>query len=209
MKGLLLKDYYVVREVLYIQLILLLFIGAGMSFAISSAGVPIIISIMTLGLCTTASTNTDKNCKWDMFSRTAPLPKNAVVSSKYIQNILLVLLGMILGIAQTVIITSFTNPSSIVDIVVFVLVGVALSLLSSSVNIPASILFDGTKQVLAMLLSIIFTTIIFIVTLVVAKQFIDLKENMLSLTVILASISVVLYVASWIIAPKLLSKRDL
>lgn len=208
MKGLLLKDYYVIRSSLHIQLIMLIFIGVGMAMFISPE-VSIVISIITLGLFVSTSIYTDKECKWDMFSRTVPVSINTAISSKYILNILLMILGTVLGIALTVIVAFFTKNTNFSSIATFVLVGISLNLSSSSVNIPASIILDGTKQTLAIILSVIFTSIIFIVTLVVASLFLDVKEYLLSITAILAGISVVVYLVSWIIVPKLLSKRDL
>ena len=66
MKGLLLKDFYIIRSGLLILLLTFVFVGAGMSFLISPL-VLIVIFTVTLSFQSAVTVQTDKSSQWDSF----------------------------------------------------------------------------------------------------------------------------------------------
>lgn len=208
MKGLLLKDFYVIKDTLIIQLVILFVICGAMSFVIDTS-VLIVMSTVIFSLLSSTVIISDKTSKWDMFATTIPLSNKKVIRSKYILGVLLIVVGLILGLILVVSTTAILGDFDIESIFENTLIGVALSLSSSSVSIPLSILFDDKKQVLAIIFSVVIPVIIFAFAIFVASKFSDLQGNMNSLLYTIFGIGLIMFITSWAIAPRLLNNRDL
>ena len=63
MKGLLLKDYYLIKSVLYIILVVFAIVGIGMSFLASTWVLAVLATVM-LGMISVTTINMDKNSGW-------------------------------------------------------------------------------------------------------------------------------------------------
>ncbi len=68
---------------------------------------------------------------------------------------------------------------------------------------------DDKKQILAMLLSILIPVATFVLTLFVASRFIQLQENMMTISYCMFGVGMVMYIVSWAIAPKMLANREI
>ncbi len=88
MKGLLLKDYYLIRSVLYIILAVFAVTGIGMSF-LASAWVLTVMATVMLGMISVTTIQMDKHSGWRKISAVLPVSRKAVLDSKYILYILL------------------------------------------------------------------------------------------------------------------------
>lgn len=66
MKGLLLKDYYLIKSVLYIILVVFAVVGIGMSFLTSTWVLTVIATVM-LGMISVTTINMDRNSGWKKF----------------------------------------------------------------------------------------------------------------------------------------------
>ncbi len=208
MKGLLLKDYYTIKDTLLIQLITLSAIGVGMSFAITPL-VFVVISTSTFSLFSSTAIVSDKTSGWNMFSNTIPISKEKVIRSKYLLNILLILVGLFLGVILSLSMSLIMGDFESDKLFMFVLVGLSISLSSTSTSIPLSILFDDKKQVLAMLFSILIPTILMVATLLVTSLFIDLQQNIMTLAYLMFGVGVIMFLFSLFVAPTVLSKKDI
>ncbi len=208
MKGLLLKDYYTIKDTLLIQLIMMLVIGVAMSFTITSL-VFIVISTSSFSLFSSTAIMSDKVSGWNMFSNTIPIPKVKVIRSKYLLSIFLILIGLFLGVALSISMSLIIGDFDSEKLFMFVLVGLSISLSSASTSIPLSIFFDDKKQVLAMLFSILIPTILMVVALYISSIYMDLQENIMLLAYLMFGVGVVMFVLSLIFAPSILSQKDI
>ncbi len=208
MKGLLLKDFYIIKNGLIVLVAMLLFIGTGISIVVDP-WVFIIIAATMLSMQSATTIISDKTSNWNMFSATVPLSKKAVFSSKYLLNFILSLVGLLIGSMISTTISLFSSSFDLQMLCIFICFGVVISLMPSSVNIPLSILFDTTKQTIGMLISYTITVIVITLSVWIPSLFINLEENILLMGFIAAVISLIIYIASWLIAPSILSKRDI
>ncbi|MFI3257237.1 MAG: ABC-2 transporter permease [Spirochaetales bacterium] len=208
MKGLLLKDFYVIKDTLFIQLIILSAIGVSMSFAITPL-VFIVISTGTFSLFSGTAIVSDKTSGWDMFSNTIPISKAKVIRSKYLLSILLILVGLFLGVILSLLLSLIMGGFESDKLFMFILVALSISLASASTGIPLSILFDDKKQVLAMLFSILMPTVLMVAVLFVSSMFMDLQQNIMMLAYLMFGVGVIMFVLSLLVAPTILSKKDI
>jgi len=106
MKGLLLKDYYLIGSVLWILLAAMAVIGIAMA-VLTSAWALVVIATVMLGMVSVSTINMDKASGWYKVSRVMPVARQAVVDSKYLLYLLLsgvgLLLGMVLGMVASLI----------------------------------------------------------------------------------------------------------
>ena len=82
MKGLLLKDYYLIKSVLYIILVVFAVVGIGMSFLTSTWVLTVIATVM-LGMISVTTINMDRNSGWKKVSIVLPVSRTAVLDCKY------------------------------------------------------------------------------------------------------------------------------
>lgn len=108
MKGLLLKDYFAIKSSMIILLIGFVVFGFGVSFYAPPYVLMLIASII-LGQFVTTTIYSDRKCGWLKSSITFPTSKKSHVSSKYIMYALLCLLGVVVGLVLSIIITSIRN----------------------------------------------------------------------------------------------------
>lgn len=81
MKGLLLKDYYLIGSVLWILLAAMAVIGIAMA-VLTSAWALVVIATVMLGMVSVSTINMDKASGWYKVSRVMPVARQAVVDSK-------------------------------------------------------------------------------------------------------------------------------
>lgn len=206
MRGLLLKDFYVVRSGLFVLLVTLLFIGFGMSIAVDP-WVFITMSALLISTQTNGTICSDKITNWNLFSSTLPLSEELVISSKYFLNLLLSIFGIGVGVIISATVSIFLNIFEFELLFTHIFVAILMSLLPATINIPLSIMFDVTKQTIGMLLSFTFAIIILVITIVIANFFM-IDVNLIMISCILAIVSAIIYSIAWFFVPKLLSKRE-
>ncbi len=208
MKGLLIKDYYVIKDTIFIQLITLSVVGFSMAF-LSSAEVFITMAITCFSLFTSTAITADKTSKWNIFSSTIPVSKINTISSKYWLNNILILLGVLLGLVITTIILLVGGEFVFSELTPYILLGLYVSFSSSSINIPLAFVLNEKQQIIAMFLSVGFSTCLFAGTSYLASFFTDLQSIKLNIVYILLALSLVSYTVSWIISPKIIAKLDI
>lgn len=79
MKGLLLKDYYLIRDGMVILLLTFVAVGAGLAF-LTSPWVLIVVAGATMSFQGAMTVQSDRSTQWDRFSAVLPLPRSTVVS---------------------------------------------------------------------------------------------------------------------------------
>ena len=119
MKGLLLKDYYLIRSVLYIILVVFAVVGIGMSFLTSTWVLTVLATVM-LGMISVTTINMDKNSGWRKVSVVLPVSRKAILDSKYILYLLLSGAGLFLGVILSVVVSILKGQLDYQSMLVFV-----------------------------------------------------------------------------------------
>ncbi len=208
MKGLLLKDFYVIRSGLLILLLTFVFVGAGMSFVISP-WVLVVIFTVTLSFQSAVTVQTDKSSQWDRFSVTLPVSRKQTIASKYIMYLLLSLAGLATGTVISVVCAWFQQGFDAESLLQYSSLAIIVSLLPGSISIPCSFLLDEEKSMVGMILAYMITSGIIVAVILVFSKYMNLQENVGMVIGILAVISVVLYVISWLVCPPRICKKDM
>ena len=200
MKGLLLKDYYLIGSVLWILLAAMAVIGIAMA-VLTSAWALVVIATVMLGMVSVSTINMDKASGWYKVSRVMPVARQAVVDSKYLLYLLLSGVGLLLGKVLGMVASQIQGGQSGEEALLYLTISVAMALLAGSVTLPCSFLFSEEKNVLAIFLAYPAAAGIF------AGVVVPLGVTPLSGSLV-AGISVVLYAASWVLARRKIAFRD-
>lgn len=203
MKGLLLKDFYLVRAGLALILVSYAIIGAGMSVIVTPWMVVIIGTVM-FGIMSATTISTDKHSGWRKLSATLPVSKQTAIDSKYLLYLLFSALGFIIGVAISVIIVAI-KPDAAADadmVQLYLCIAVTMAFFSGGVMIPSYYLLSDEKAMVSMMLSYPLMTGLFIV---VARITDDRQFTMM----VVLAFSVVVYAASWLFARTRIAARDL
>lgn len=203
MKGLLLKDFYLVRAGLALILVSYAIIGAGMSVIVTPWTVVIIGTVM-FGIMSATTISTDKHSGWRKLSATLPVSKQTAIDSKYLLYLLFSALGFIIGVAISVIIVAI-KPDAAADadmVQLYLCIAATMAFFSGGVMIPSYYLLSDEKAMVSMMLSYPLMTGLFIV---VARITDDRQFTMM----VVLAFSVVVYAASWLFARTRIAARDL
>lgn len=201
MKGLLLKDYYLIRSILYIILAVFAVIGIGMSFLTSTWVLTVIATVM-LGMISVTTINMDKSSGWRKISVVLPVSRKTFLDSKYILYLLLSGIGLFLGITLSVIVSVFKGQLDYNSMLQFISISIAMALFSGSMTIPFAFLFSEEKSMLGLIIAYPFSSAVFVGAAL-------LIDNKIIACGLVAVVGILLYTISWLIARKLIIKRDI
>lgn len=201
MKGLLLKDYYLIRSILYIILAVFAVIGIGMSF-LTSTWVLTVIATAMLGMISVTTINMDKSSGWRKISVVLPVSRKTFLDSKYILYLLLSGIGLFLGITLSVIVSVFKGQLDYNSMLQFISISIAMALFSGSMTIPFAFLFSEEKSMLGLIIAYPFSGTVFVGAAL-------LIDNKIIACGLVAVAGILLYTISWLIARKLIIKRDI
>lgn len=99
MKGLLLKDWYMIKKYMRSYL-LLLFIFVAVSFADSNNTFFVYYPCLISGMIPTSLLAYDERSKWDLYAGTLPCTRAQIVSAKYLLGALLLAVVLITAVVQ-------------------------------------------------------------------------------------------------------------
>ncbi|MGL4735959.1 MAG: ABC-2 transporter permease [Cellulosilyticaceae bacterium] len=208
MKGLLVKDFYLVKDNLFILTVVFIVMSAGMSFLIS----PWVITVMATLMLSMLATHTimgDKTSKWNKFVATLPVTTGQVIGSKYLLYGALCMFGVISGGIMSSTVTALKQEFDLRALLMYVCVGIVVALLSGSINIPCALLFNEEKFVLGITFSYIGATGLFIAYILVVGQLVAIKTHMLAVFGGATLFSVIVFGISWFISAKWISKTKI
>ena len=208
MKGLLLKDFYIIRSSLYVMLLTFLFVGAGMAFLISP-WVLIVIFTVSLSFQSAVTIQMDRSSQWNRFSVTLPVPRKMLVSSKYVMYLLLSLSGLAIGTVFSLACALFQNGVDPESLLLYGCLAVIVSLLPGSISIPCSFWLDEEKSIVGAILAYMITSAIVVAFIWSFKQLGILQGNAGLLLGSLAAVSILFFLLSWRICPGRISRKDL
>jgi len=208
MKGLLLKDFYVMRNSSLIMVLVMIITGVVLA-VLKSPWLLLVIVTTSLSMAAVMSISNDKITQWDKFSATLPVSRAQIVSSKYVMYVLLGLAGIVLGALISMAVSLFKHNFDLDALLMYSCLAVIISLLPGSVNIPLSYLLDAEKSIVGLILSYIITAGAFSGLQFLLSRFINMEQNTLLVYGIAAAFSVAAYLFSWLICPKMLSSKDM
>lgn len=197
MRGLLLKDFFLVRSVLGILLLVLLVVGSGMS-VLTSTWVLTVVSTVMFGMIGVTTIGQDKASGWNRVAGVLPVSPRAVVDSKYTLYLLLSGAGFALG-GVIGLLGALVQPQA--DGATFVAISLAIALLSGSITIPCNFLLGEEKGIVSLIAAYPLSTAIFIGAAAIWRD--PLTSGLAVLAV-----GVALYLISWLAARALLPRRD-
>lgn len=201
MKGLLLKDYYLIRSILYIILVVFLVVGIGLSFLTSTWVLTVIATVM-LGMISVTTINMDKSSGWRKISAVLPVSRKTFLDSKYILYLLLSGIGLFLGIILSLIVSTFKGQFDYQSMLLFISISIAMALFSGSMTIPFAFLFSEEKSMLGLIVAYPLSAMVFVGAAL-------LIDNKLIACSLVAITGIVLYIISWAISRKHIANRDL
>lgn len=203
MKGLLLKDFYLVRATLAIILVTYAVIGIGMSI-MSDPWITVVIGAVMFGIMSASTINMDKQYGWNKFEVTLPVSKARIVDSKYLLYLLFSVLGFVVGVALSLIICAVKPDLMPADemIRLYLSIAAAMALFAGGVQIPGNFLLSAEKAMITLIVAYPLLTGIFVA---VAR----LTEDMILTCNIVLALAVVVFAASWLISRKLIAARDI
>lgn len=200
MKGLLLKDYYIIKSSLLILAVVFIIIGASLSY-LSTPWVLTVLATVLLGMIVATTITMDKTSGWIKTVLTTKISRGAYADSKYISYLGLSLIGLVFGILFGYIASTVVGKNND-GAMVFVCVSVAMALLAGGIILPFYFLADETKSMLGSIIAYPVSAGVFI-------GLFFLLGNHLSTYVIILIVSLAAFIVSWILTKKVLLVKDL
>jgi hypothetical protein len=199
MKGLLLKDYYVLKANLAVIAITSIAVGAGMAFLVSPWVLIVITSTVFSQMAASTITN-DNAVGWTKFAATLPVGKQRIISGKYITYTLFCLLGLAAGIIISSAISLVRQEFDAKSLFLFASIGLIVPMISGSVMIPCNFIFREEKAMLSMIVSYLATSALVVGYIFVVNLFVDVKTHLLLVCGIGAIVGKAIYCISWMVS---------
>lgn len=210
MKGLLLKDWYAIKSYcLYTLFIVLVFaiLGGAMQGNFFFTFYPLIfISVIAMNLIAY-----EEKEKWDQYAATLPYTKAQIVSSKYIVSLCLGLGTVVLsGISQYVgmIVSNTYNTEKLLS---YLMIFVSLALLPAAFLLPFIYKFGVNKGRIAYYVVIIVSCGVIggIASVDSIGSASAVSASQISIFVIVAVASAVIYALSWMLSIRFYQNREI
>lgn len=202
MKGLLLKDFYLVRAALAIILVSYAVIGIGFSIVVDP-WVTVIIGSIMFGIMSASTINMDKQYGWRKLAATLPVDKRNLIDSKFLLYLLFSVLGFVVGVVLALVIANVADKTTAPETIrLYLSVAGAMALFSGGVMIPCNFLLSDEKAMVSLIVTFPLLTGIFVA---ISRATDDV---MLSCNLVLA-ISALVFVGSWLFSRGKIARMDI
>ena len=208
MKGLLLKDFYIMRDSSLIMVLTMLIVGVALA-VLSSPWLLIVVATTSLSMAAVTTISNDKITQWDKFSATLPVSRTQIISSKYYMYALLGIIGIVLGTIVSIPVSVLMHSFDVSSLLMYSFLSIIISFLPGSVNIPFSYLLEVENSIVGLILSYVVTAGAFAGLRFLLSNFMDIEENILFIYGIVAAFSIIAYLFSWLMFPKRISRKDM
>ena len=175
MKGLLMKDFYVIRSVIATLLLVFIVMGICLSYLVNPWVLTVLATVM-LGMIVASTITMDKTSGWIKTIAITPVSRKSFISSKYVMYFLLSIVGLIMGII-------FGTVSTFI--------------------------IDGNTKMIGLFICVIGTILAYPVSAGVVAGLIYLLGNTIPTYILTFLIALVLFLISWYLSGKILSKKDI
>lgn len=210
MKGLLLKDYYMIKKYCRIYIFLLIIFIAISIFADAN---PFFIYYPPLiaGLIPVTLISYDEKEKWDVYCNTLPYNKKQIVSAKYLIGFIFVLSVTILSAISQSIKMINLGTFIIQDIILLSATILTVGLIGPSLLLPFIFKLGAEKGRIAYYIIIIIIGFLFTFITILYGNGFELGNNLESNTYLIIVIitSIILYFISWHISIKFYKDREI
>ena len=207
MRGLLLKDLYVIRDGLLMMVVTLVIVGAGMAFLISP-WVLTVIAATTLSIQGATTIQNDRTSRWHDAAALLPLPRSTVITSKYLLYLALCMAGIALGFAVSAGMTALGRAFDAKEAYLYTCTAVTVSLLPGSIGLPCAFKLEGEKILVGMMLAYAGVSVLFVGAVLAVRYLLDLKAVMPQFMGCAALFSAACYGISWWVGARRLPLRQ-
>ena len=207
MKGLLLKDFYIIRDGLLILLLSFAAVGAGLAFLISP-WVLMVVAATTFSFQGAGTIQNDKTSQWERFCAVLPIRRSAVVSEKYALYLMLCAGGLLFGLLIGCAAAALGGAFDAAEIWMYACVALIVSLLPGSVNLPCAFLLSAEKSLVGVVLSYMATSALLAGAILLLRQVMDVSQHIYAVLGAGVALSAVCFGISWIISARRISARD-
>ncbi|MCL1817266.1 MAG: ABC-2 transporter permease [Clostridiales bacterium] len=135
MKALIIKDIYQLQKT--VKIILALMIFYAILFLLTGATDALPLTLVILGITLPISTFTfDEANKWDRYALSGPLPRKAIVRSKYLLNLLMMAAALLISLFCLFVLHFFVYVRPWLEILIMLGMEIIIGLLGISVILP-------------------------------------------------------------------------
>ena len=208
MKGVLVKDLYIVRSNILVTIVSLVVLGFGLSFLLETSALLVLAPVAA----TTAafiSITSDAASKWNKNVITMPVSRNQIICEKFLFYILLAVLGMLTVLVSCAVIACFGMDITLHSLLLYGSIGMSATLLAGGISLPCAYLFDPEKSQIVFMMSFMASTGIITGLVLLINLVFPVKKNILLAFQIVLIISVIWFFISYRIAVKVYQKRDI
>lgn len=207
MKGLLLKDLYMSSKYCRAFLIIV-FVFLAVSFFGDDNIFFIVYPTMIAGIIPMTLISYDERDKWNQYSGTLPYSRAQLVSSKYLIGLLFGGISYVVSVAATAVRMLLKGYFSLDELLIMGTILLVLGVIAPTLLLPFVFKFGAEKGRIAFYVMVGLISAIGAVLAGLGFQAILPVGNIWTLAVI-AGISIVLYVLSWLLSVVFYRKREL
>lgn len=203
MKGLLLKDFYLLRKYCRAFIFMVIVFWAASLFAEDNAFLstyPVLLaSVMPVTLI-----SYDEREKWNLYSAALPYSRGQIVSAKYLTGLLSVLVVMVMTVGGQTARMVYQGVASPKSVLAMMAPYIVISLIGPSVLLPIIYKFGTEKGRIAyyILIGVICGSAVFIPAIT------DFM-NLLRFPLVIAAATIVIYAGSWLLSIAIYRKKEL
>ncbi len=210
MIGLLLKDFYTLRQygkTLLFLLVLFSFIGIGMDNpAIFFEGFITMISMMMV----IYSFSYDNLAKWDRFGLSLPVTRREMVASKYLLSLILCVIGAVLSFLLSSLILYFKPVEDFGMMEHLMSLGAVITVIFIFFSILLPLIFKfGVEKSRLLLIAIFAAPTAFTISLGKLGMSLPSIETLISLIKLMPIIVIVVFFLSYLLSVKIFSAKEI
>lgn len=208
MKGLLLKEFYVMRKICRVYLILMVVFIAASVFSGDNLFM-VTYPCMLCGVIPVSLLEYDDRCKWEAYSATLPYSRAQMVSAKYLIGLMVQLVMIVLaGIAQWFKL-SRSNQLRADTYALLMLMLVNVTFLGSSISLPFMFKLGMTKGRIAYFLSFGSMGFFGVFAYHTIRRQISVQVSTLAVHAVITLAMIGVYALSWYLSIRFYKKREL
>ena len=208
MKGLLLKEFYMLRHYCRTYL-LIIFVFVCFSFINSENLFFVFYPCMIAGIIPITLLGYDEQSKWHKYSHTLPYTKAHLVSAKYILGLFLQIFVLLLtGIVQAI--RMYTQGTFILtDYAILMTLLLIISCITSSISLPFMFKLGVEKGRMAYYIMIGFVCASSVIASSLFQEHLQTTITWSSFIFLLAIASIAIYICSWYLSIVFYIKREI
>lgn len=206
MKGLIIKDFLSLkRQAKTFAVMMVLY--AVLGIMLENAGMLIGMVTVIISILPVTAMAYDEQAKWERYALTLPLSRTQLVVSKYILALLLIVVGIVLGLGMSCIVTLFKGEAiDLTTLVAITLTCAGVGVFMNGALLPLLFKLGAEKARMMMMAIMILPTVILVI---VAKMGLTINEGTLKMILILLPIFLVLLVVvSLFISIQIYKKKE-